>query len=499
MPQSLRSASVRLLAVVGWVIAAAGCPAGGIDTPLNIDRVTLSQTVVQPGETIDISAEASGGEGLQFGWTAEAGELSAAGSAATSWTAPDIAQLVRLELTVSDDQERSVSVGFDLVVGTGIDHDGDGYSVRQGDCDDTNAAVYPGAPDVQDSVDNDCDGVIDEGSPESDDDGDGYADLEGDCDDGDPDIYPGAVETINGVDDDCDGRADEGTAAYDDDGDGFSEQDGDCNDVSSAVGPQAPETLDGLDNDCDGVVDEGTAGYDDDGDGFSELAGDCDDDDITSYPTAVEVADGADNDCNGTIDDGAFSIDDDGDGWTELAGDCDDGNFYVYPGAPEWADGEDNDCNGTADDAMDTVDDDGDGQSEATGDCDDLVATIFTGAPEIDDSPDFDNDCDGWFFVNRPFAVAVTGVTSVTCGDTVNLDGTGSWDPDADTLVYYWYFAYQPINSNLETSDIVGGGTDSASFSPDEPGVWQVGLLVSDGMFNSTPAIITLDVTPGGC
>ncbi len=493
-------AFVRLLLLCMGALLVA-CPTGGITTPLNIDQLSFSQTVVLPGETIDISATATGGEGvdISYAWTAEAGELADGSSAATTWTAPEVAQLVKITITVTDSLERSVWVGIDIVVGTGIDHDGDGYSVRQGDCDDTNSAIYPGAPDIQDGVDNDCDGEIDEGSPESDDDGDGFADLDGDCDDGDAAVYPGAEEIINGVDDDCDGATDEGTDAYDDDGDGVSENDGDCNDTTSAISPGAAEILDGLDNNCNGTVDEGTAGFDDDGDGFTELSGDCDDSDGTSYPGGTEVADGADNDCDGTVDNGPFLVDDDGDGWTELAGDCDDANAYTFPGAPEWFDGEDNDCNGTDDDGMDTTDDDGDGQSEAEGDCDDFADTVFSGAPELDDDPDLDNNCDGWFFVNPPFAVATTGASSVQCGTQVVMDGAASWDPDADPLAYYWYYSYQPINSNLVSGGITGSTTSSASFVPDVPGFWQIGLLVSDGQFNSAPAIITLDVTPGGC
>ena len=42
-----------------------------------------------------------------------------------------------------------------------LDSDGDGYSICQGDCDDTNATIYPGAPELIDGLDNDCDGVGD--------------------------------------------------------------------------------------------------------------------------------------------------------------------------------------------------------------------------------------------------------------------------------------------------------------------------------------------------
>ena len=85
-------------------------------------------------------------------------------------------------------------------------------------------------------------------------------------------------------------------------------------------------------------------------------------------------------------------------------------------------------------------------------------------------------------------------MTSV--GGSLVLDGTGSWDPDDDSLVYYWYFDFQPINSNLSSDDILDGNSAVASFAPDVPGPWVVALIVSDGMFNSEPALLTLEVAP---
>ena len=61
-----------------------------------------------------------------------------------------------------------------------------------------------------DAVDNNCNGLIDEGGPDFDDDGDGLTDNDGDCDDGDPWVYPAAFEFCDYYDNDCDGVTDNG-------------------------------------------------------------------------------------------------------------------------------------------------------------------------------------------------------------------------------------------------------------------------------------------------
>ena len=141
------------------------------------------------------------------------------------------------------------------------DLDGDGYALDDGDCDDENRGMFPGAPEPCDGVDNDCDGVVDQGFDE---DGDGHTTCSGDCQDNDGASYPGAPEQIDGLDNDCDGTPDNNTTQYDDDGDGYSEDDGDCDDTNSLIGPGAIEVdlndegeAEGFDNDCDGEVDEG--------------------------------------------------------------------------------------------------------------------------------------------------------------------------------------------------------------------------------------------------
>lgn len=233
------------------------------------------------------------------------------------------------------------------------DNDCDGYS-DDVDCDDQDAGVHPGATEVCNGHDDDCDGKVDEGSSyyrDADQDaygdpatatpqcqaGSGYVARAGDCDDADPAVNPAAAEVCNGHDDDCDTQTDEGFVFFrDEDGDtygdeatlttdcqsgaGWASRGGDCDETDPTRHPGATETCDGRDEDCDGRIDEQRQHYypDRDGDGYGRLdevvftcapaagyvttSGDCDDDDASSHPDAEERCDGADNDCDGPID-----------------------------------------------------------------------------------------------------------------------------------------------------------------------------------------------------
>ena len=94
-----------------------------------------------------------------------------------------------------------------------VDADGDGFGVSgtesceggtEIDCDDLDSSVYPGASELCDGRDNDCDGVTP--VAELDLDGDGFSECEGYCDDGNSAINPMSIElTGNLVDENCDG------------------------------------------------------------------------------------------------------------------------------------------------------------------------------------------------------------------------------------------------------------------------------------------------------
>ena len=308
--------------------------------------------------------------------------------------------------------------------GASVDEDGDGY-VKADDCNDQDVSVNPGATEICDGNDNNCNDEIDEGVTTTfyqDSDADGFGDPDAateacekpagyvpngnDCDDGEASSYPGNIEVCDEIDNNCDGDIDEGvTTTYYADGDldGFGDPDAsdeactqpagyvtnelDCDDTNAFAWPGNTEVCDEADNDCDSGVDEGvTTTYwvdideDDFGDsdlpteacslptGYADVGGDCDDSEPLANPGETEVCDTIDNDCDSEVDEpdaadaSTWYADTDGDGFGDIS------STTPACSQPSGYVGDDTDCDDTdgdtypgADEYCDGADDDCDG------------------------------------------------------------------------------------------------------------------------------------------
>ena len=343
-----------------------------------------------------------------------------------------------------------------------------------------------------------------------------------DCNDLSNKQYPGADELCNQQDDNCNGQFDEGVLLdffMDSDSDGYgdanqiieacsvpggaSENSDDCNDGSALVRPGATEFCNNIDDNCDGYIDNnavGTSEYypdaDDDGHGvqsnpliscpsFDPVTGlpvapvgyslfddDCDDADASRSPSQPELCtETIDENCDGHNTIGATDVqsyiaDSDGDGFGNDAFvldfcyaplgyvsydptdavDCNDNDSEVNPSVPASAEI----CNGRLDSCdnqwdgisppIEEIDEDGDGfvacvldvplagwlgDSITEGaDCDLLDAAVFPGNLPLESDPEgchLDSDNDGFGDINPPDLGAIVSVDPGTdCMDSEN-------------------------------------------------------------------------------
>jgi hypothetical protein len=237
----------------------------------------------------------------------------------------------------------------------------------------------------------------------------GYVTNSSDCNDANALVKPGAAELCNLLDDNCNGQVNEGLLFVnyyvDNDLDGYGAGPAtnsctpitgnyvtnnlDCNNANAAIRPEASETCNGTDDNCNTLIDEGLTfvNYylDTDGDGYGAGAAfnscsnpgiaystnniDCNNSNAAIQPSASEICNGIDDNCNSTIDEGLvfinYYLDVDQDGYYLsvinacaspgvnystsgiFLGDCNDNNSSVHVNAVEiCGNGIDEDCNG---------------------------------------------------------------------------------------------------------------------------------------------------------
>ena len=344
------------------------------------------------------------------------------------------------------------------------------------DCDDYDETINPGAPELCDDIDNDCNGDVDDNVV--------YVDF---YEDSDSDGYGDSTSVLN----DCgqpagyvlqDGDCDDSDASLnldDADLDGWSTCDGDCDDSDASLNLDDADlddwnTCDGDCNDWDFYTYPGAAYLDSqsacmtdaDGDGWGNVDAfypgcascvdgtDCDDYDNGSYPGLIWYPD---------VDGDSFGDDSDaGSDCMPVSAedvldntDCDDEDAGISPFATDICGNLiDEDCDG-ADASCDDLD--GDGYSVGDGDCDDNDASLNLDDADSDGWNTCDGDCDDENSMFSPVTMwyadddgdgygrpVVDGGWTQQCEDpgiAYSLDDTDCDDDDPSVnpmTIWYW-------------------------------------------------------------
>jgi hypothetical protein len=214
--------------------------------------------------------------GVQFSvWVVSANDNNTSGGDGASFTTLSLVSGCDGELYFRDaDRDGYGSPAFGMRLDCEMR---EGYSTIEGDCDENNAQINPSAAEYCNERDDDCDGLIDEGSlpqehyPDPDGDGHGeprsesvlecpppagYAPTDDDCFEGDDTVFPGALEVCDGKDNDCDNQFDERVKPTC--GVGWCRRESaSCSEDACEPGDPRAEECNAFDDDCDDVLDEG--------------------------------------------------------------------------------------------------------------------------------------------------------------------------------------------------------------------------------------------------